>query len=154
MSAPSLRLIDGATGEMVEGDQNALMARIEDLEKDLENAERDLRSKRALITKLQREKDRERQVYSQRSVVEELFEYWQAKCNRQRSKLTPDRFDAIRNALEWKYTVQQIRLAIDGAAYDPFITRRKNGTECRHNDLELILRDGKHIESNACKAPR
>jgi hypothetical protein len=154
VAAPALKLIDGASGEVVAGDDSSLMARIEELERELQDAERDLRAKRRLITKLQKDKERERQNFEQREVVFKLFEFWQQRCQKPRSQCTADRFDALRKALESGYTPRQVALAIAGAAYDPFVTKAKNGREIKHNDLELICRDGKHLESFANKAPR
>ncbi len=130
------------------------MARIEELEGSLADAERDLRKKRREITALKREKERERQTFEQRDLVLRLFGFWQARCGKQRSKLTPDRFDALKHALEWGYSAREIAFAIAGAAHDPFITKDRNGRDVKHQDLALICRDGKHLESFANRAPR
>src|SRR4029077_2652568 len=97
---------------------------------------------------------RERDSYEDKQLVVELFEFWQRRTKHLRSKLTADRFDALRGALDAGYTRREIALAIAGAAYDCFETQAKNGRTIRHNDLELVLRDGKHIESFALRAPR
>ncbi len=154
MAAPALKLVDSATGEVTEGSRGSLMARIEELEGALGDAERDLRRKRKQITLLQRDKERERQTFEQRDLVVRLFEFWQARCHKQRSKLTPDRFDALKRALEWGYSPRQIAFAIAGAAHDPFITKDRSGRDVKHQDLELICRDGKHLESFANRAPK
>ena len=153
MAEPSLKLVD-ANGELQDGSDVALMAQVEELEQQLADAERDLRAKRRLITKLQRDKERERLAFDQRQTVIELFEFWQRKCGKAKSKLTPDRFDALRHALEIGYTAREIGIAIAGAAFDPFVTKAKNGREIKHNDLELICRSGKTLESFANRAPR
>jgi hypothetical protein len=153
MAEPSLKLVD-ANGELQDGSDVALMAQVEELEQQLADAERDLRSKRRLITKLQRDKERERLAFDQRQVVFELFEFWQKRCAKKQSKLTADRFDALKHALESGYTPREIAIAIAGAAYDPFVTKAKNGREIKHNDLELICRSGKTLESFANRAPR
>jgi hypothetical protein len=150
-----LRAVDSQTGEIADDvDVQALVYEVEQLKADLENAERDLRAKRALIKKLQTDAEKERQAYAGRETVTRIFDYWSETCRHPNSKLTPDRFDSIRGALERGYTEAQIKRAIDGAAFDPFITRRRNGTEKRHDDIELICRDGKRLEEFACKAPR
>jgi hypothetical protein len=153
-AARHLRAVDAQTGEVAEDvDVQALIWEIEQLKADLENAERDLRSKRALIKRLQTDAEKERRAYAGREAVERLFDYWREACRHPNSKLTADRFDSVRAALERGYTEEQIRRAIDGAAFDPFITRRRNGTAKRHDDIELICRDGKRLEEFACKAP-
>ncbi len=153
MAEPSIHLLDTATGELEPATRNVLHERIHDLEQDLANAERDLRKARRRITALEADKERERQGFEQRQLVLELFEFWQRRCKKPRSKLTSDRFDALRKALEAGYSAKEIAMAIAGAAFDPFVTQAKNGREIKHNDLELICRDGKHIEGFANKAP-
>ncbi len=129
------------------------MTRIEELEGSLADAERDLRKKRREITALKRDRERERETFEQRDLVVRLFGFWQVRCHKQRSKLTPDRFDALKRALEWGYSAREIAFAIAGAAHDPFVTKDKNGRDVKHQDLELICRDGKHLESFANRAP-
>jgi hypothetical protein len=149
---PALRLIDGR--QVVEGSAAELWAKIEQLGGDLANAERDLRSKRALITKLQRDKQREREECIERELVEEIFAEWQEVCGHARSKLTPERFDAIQARIQDGYERADFAKAIAGGSFDPFITKAKNGRMIRHDDIELICRDGKHFESFANRAPR
>lgn len=154
MSEPALKLVDTHTGELSSGSDSALMARIEELEHDLANVERELRQRRAQITRLQRDKERERQAFEQRDVVERLFAFWQKRCKHPKSRLTPERFDAARACLEHGYDEEQMRLAILGAAFQPFTKPRKNGTVERFDDLELIFRNGSNLERFACRAPR
>jgi hypothetical protein len=153
MAEPSIHLLDVATGEKVEATKNVLHERINDLEKDLANCERDLRRERRRSKALERDRQRERDAYEQKDLVARLFDFWQVRCDKKRSKLTPERFDALKRALEWGYSPREIALAIAGAAFDPFITVAKNGRLIKHQDLELILRDGKHVEAYANKAP-
>jgi hypothetical protein len=120
----------------------------------LELAERDLRGKRALIAKLRKDEAAERQSYPQRPMVEDIHAEWARECKHPNSKLTAERFDAVRSMIEAGYTREQFARAIAGAAYDPFSVKRKNGTVKRFDDLELICRDGKHFEDFANRAPR
>lgn len=150
-----LRAVDTATGEVAaDVDVQALVYEVEQLRSDLELAEKDLRAKRALIRKLQTDAEKERRSYLARDVVERIFDYWREACRHPNSKLTSDRFDAVRWALDAGYSEEQIRMAVDGAAFDPFITRQRNGRDKRHDDLALICSNGKRVESYACKAPR
>jgi hypothetical protein len=155
MTPAALRLVNTQTGEIVEDIQldNALR-RVEELEADVANLEKDLRAKRALITRLNRDRERERRAYEDRQVVESIFGEWQRECSHPHSKLTAERFDAIRGMLEKGYKREQFSLAIAGAKFDPFCTKRKNGTVQRHDDIELICREGVKFESFANRAPK
>lgn len=168
-----LRVVDSDTGEVVtDADIAQLQARIDKLSGDLKAAEKDLRAKRRRITELERDKIRERLDYERRKDVERIATYWHRKCrggNSRCNPMAPDRFDAVRGLLdqeriivdaetgkkrrEQMYTLDQFKTAIDGAAFDPFITKRKNGSVQRHDDLELICRSSKHFEEFIAKAP-
>ena len=50
--------------------------------------------------------------------------------------------------------VELCRRAVEGAAYDPFVTKRKNGSTKRHDDWGLIFRDDQKFEEFCNKAPR
>ena len=63
MAEPVLKLIQGDTGEVVSGDTNSLMARVEELELDLSNAERELRKARRENKKLKTMREHERDTY-------------------------------------------------------------------------------------------
>lgn len=154
MARADLKVIDGATGQVQADGEDPLQAVINEQAGQIEDLERDLRSKRMLITKLQRDKERERKAYDRRVEVEAVFDEWARVCVHKRSKLTPDRFDAIRDRLEDGYTPSDFAQAIAGAQFDPFVTQAKNGRAIRHNDIELICRDGKHFESFAVRGPR
>jgi hypothetical protein len=154
MADPSLTLIDTASGEVVEATRNVLLERIEDLEKDLSNCERDLRRERRRTKALERNRAEERANFEQRQLVTELFEFWQRKTRHARSILTADRFDAIRDALEQGYSARQIAMAFAGIAFDPFCTNSKNGRTERHDDICVALKSGKSLEMYARKAPK
>lgn len=159
---PALRLVDPAapvtdpeTGEVVphEDPRWGVVCRLVQALTDLEMAEQDLRQFRTKVANLTGEKERERRAYAKREIVEGLFDYWRERCKHPNSKLDAIRFDLLRTAIEG-YGEAICRRAVDGAATDPFCTRRKNGTTCRHDDLSLIFRDSKHVEDFANRAPR
>ena len=127
--------------------------RCREIEVALQLAEKDLRTKRAQIKKLQADADLDRKTYVKRELVERLFDHWREKCRHPRSKLTAERFDAARAMIEKGYGEVEMLLAIDGAAFDPFTRLRKNQTVERFDDLELIFRDGVHLERFANRAP-
>jgi hypothetical protein len=158
----------GGTGEIVEHRETALLlAEVEKLKTDLKAAERDLRAKRRRITELERDRVKERETYRRRADVERVHSYWQRRLGHAKA-LTADRFDAVQGMLDQvridvvdgkrvkapAYSLDDFKAAIDGAWFDPFITRRKNGTEQRHDDLALICRDAKTFDGFVARAPR
>jgi hypothetical protein len=54
---------------------------------------------------------------------------------------------------EVEQRVALCRRAVAGAAFDPFVSRRRNGTEHRHDDWDLIFRSSDKFEQFCCKAP-
>ena len=78
-------------------------------------------------------------------VEAELFQYWQARCNKPRAKFTQERRRCLRARLREGYTAVEIRRAIDGCADSPFHSG-ENDTGHLYNDLTLILRNGTKLE--------
>jgi ribosomal protein S15P/S13E len=162
-----LTVVDKDSGEVVDPEVARLQERIAILEQNLRDAEKDLRTKRAQITKLRKDKVRERVEYARRDDVDRIHSYWQRRLGHGKA-LTADRFDAVRGLLEEThievvdgkpvkvdtYELSDFKAAIDGAWFDPFTTKRKNGTLARHDDLALICRDGKTFEGFIARAPR
>lgn len=119
---------------------------------DLENAERELRVKRAAVTRLQNQIDREHELSEEATVVKEIIEYYAKTTGHTRTKITPigANADAIRKAFRMKHTVEEIKQAIDGAAKFPFVTgpgqRSATGKkQQRYDSLETILRNENQI---------
>lgn len=80
------------------------------------------------------------------SPVLEVFTYWQSRLNHPKSKLTPERQKKIKARLK-DYTLEDIKQAIDGCASSPFHMGQSPGSDGTiHDDIELICRDGKHVE--------
>jgi hypothetical protein len=167
--APIRRLapVDLDTGEIVNPEIARLQDRIAELEGALRDANADLVSKRAQITRLKKDKAEERTRYSRRADVARVHRYWQKRLGVKQG-LTADRFDAIRDRLEetelrivdgkaekvaiWEFP-EDFKRAVDGAWFDPFITVMKNGRKKYHDDLALIFRDGKTMQSFIDRAP-
>ena len=150
--------IVGDGGEVIETTladvDQVILAQLNMARMDLANAEKELRKARRRIRALEAEREQERLDYPERHEIEEIFAEWQEVCGKHRSKLTADRFDAIRGMVEMGYSRREFTLAIAGAAYDPFTTEARNGRKIVHNDIELICREGKKFEAFANKAPR
>jgi hypothetical protein len=81
-----------------------------------------------------------------------LFGIWKELARHPRSVWTLDRFQLAEPYLE-KYGPELCERAIAGICFDPFITRRKNGTRHVHNDWHLIFRDADTFEERCNAAP-
>ena len=141
-----LRLIDGGTGEIVSDDH------VQALRDQIAGLERDIRGWRARYADLKRDKTAEARAHKLWPEVVELFQHWQRVCHHPKSAFTADRFWLAMPFVE-RHGVELVRRAIDGAAFDPYVTRRKNGTTKRHDDWGLIFRDQDKFENFANRAP-
>lgn len=148
MAAPSLRIVDAATGEL--SDPDSLIA---ELELHVSNLERELRGKRRRISQLEHELEHKRRAHELRPVVERIFDHWRVVCRHPRSILDEKRAKACTERLEDGYSEAQCRLAIEGLAYDPNRKRTRNGRWELYNDMELALRSAENLERYANRAP-
>jgi len=114
--------------------------KIEDRNRRLEEEERDMASLHSpppplLVAQIQPEKPPDLEV----------FEHWQKTLNHPLAKFTAERRRAVQGALKAKYTVAQLKDAIDGCRLTPH-NMGQNDTGEKWDDLELIVRNGKQIE--------
>jgi hypothetical protein len=124
-AARHLTVIDTSTGEVIEAQDP--LDEVKALRASLARQEK-------IITALRNDKARERKNYLRRGIVEEMFEAWQHATGKTRSRLTDDRFDAIRGLLEMKepYTPEQWKLMLAGLEHYPYVVygaRRSHGSE-------------------------
>lgn len=178
MSAPARHLrpvgdFDPETGEIPPGSRiPELLAQIEKLQGDLKAAERDLRAKRRQIAELERNKEQERREHPDRELIVRIATYWHKRCrggDKRINPLSPARFDAVAGLVEMtvievdeetkkrrrvrRYQPEDFKTAIDGAHFDHFVKKRKNGSERHFDDLEWICRDSKQFEECIASAP-
>ena len=134
------------------------LQRVAELQGQVEDLERDMRRARARERALLADKAAERRDYPRRDEVQEIVAEWRDVCGHKNARLSDDRFDAVRALLDVAkpkpYPREAFSAAIAGAAFDPFTTTRKNGTQEKHDDIELICRNGKTFEGFIKKAPR
>lgn len=74
----------------------------------------------------------------------QVFEHWRT-MRRPRAKATPERKRLIAKALK-VYTVADLQRAIDGVGRSPH-HMGQNDRNTVYDDIELVLRDAKHIEN-------
>jgi hypothetical protein len=148
--APHLHLIDTDTGEVHERCPNC-----EALEDQLAGAENNVRSMRAQMANLKREVagdvDRNHKLFPEAVA---LFRYWQERCNHPRMEFTSKRMSLLLPYLR-QHGAEACRDAIRGAAFDPFVTKQKNGHDRIHNDWGQIfsVKDEGKFESFRARAP-
>lgn len=123
--------------------------------------ERDIRGWAIRYADLDRDKEREAREDPLWPVARDLFDYWRETCGHPRPGWGRDRFELLRPFLKSKAygetledRIAMCKRAIDGAAYDPYRTRRRNGTYKTHDGWDLIFRDRAHMEEFVNKAPR
>lgn len=78
-------------------------------------------------------------------IVDRVFSHWQSKCSKPKARRTPQRVAKIRARLREGYPEADLLAAIDFVAASDF-HRGANDRGQRYDDLELILRDGTHVE--------
>ncbi|HAT1820081.1 TPA: hypothetical protein I8Z14_000564 [Legionella pneumophila] len=76
--------------------------------------------------------------------TQNIFYHWQDVMNHPKAKLDDKRKRTIQKALK-NYSVEEIKLAIDGCANTPY-NMGENDKDQRYDDIGLILRDADHIE--------
>lgn len=166
MSGQALRLVDE---HGVVSDESEI---VESLKAQIKDLQGELTKKLGEITKLKKDRVRERLEHKRRPDVMSIWAEWQVECKHPRSGLTNDRFDAILGLLEARnvqgseddgscmgcgsfvYDRDHFSRAIAGAKFDPFITRHKNGRPQRHDDIKKICEGGKSFESFCNRAPK
>lgn len=74
-----------------------------------------------------------------------VFAYWQRIMNHPQSKIDAKRDKAIKARLKDGYTVEQLCKAVDGCKLSPH-HMGQNDSRTVYDDIELICRDGPHVD--------
>lgn len=138
--------VDPETGEVT-------CASCRALEDQIIGLQRDIRGWAARYAELKRDKEGEAERHELWGDARDIFTFWTVACKHPKSRFDASRFELIRPHLE-KHGGRICRQAIEGAAFDPFITQRKNGSAKRHDGWELIFRDAGKLEEFVNRAPR
>lgn len=80
------------------------------------------------------------------SDILEVFDFWRQCSKHDRARLDDKRGRLIAKAMRWGYPVQDLKLAILGCCSDPWYGGGQNDRRTVYTHLELILRDGDHID--------
>jgi hypothetical protein len=149
----ALRLVS-ENGEIVDASEEVWAQEILRLEDDLAGSEREVRRLRRIVAKQERELLERAEASDLMPQVKLVFDHWRRATGHKNSKLGQKRIDACLARLKEGYSVQQLCLACDGIAFDPEKKRRRNGRWEVYDDLDLALRDEKHLEKYANRSPR
>jgi len=77
--------------------------------------------------------------------IREVFDYWREVMGHERSRLDAGRSRTVRAMLEAGYSVDDLKLAIDGCAGSEW-HRGKNDRATVYDGLGLICRDAEHVD--------
>lgn len=108
---------------------------------DLHNAELSLRGLRSAKTKLENQLDGRADEHRRLPEAKEVYEYWRAEIAPRAKEFGGKRRKAVLARLDGGRTVDELKLAVDGAKIDA--TTGSNGV--RHDDLEFICREDQHV---------
>ncbi len=78
--------------------------------------------------------------------IAEVFGYWQERLGKQRSQLDAKRTKAIKARLVDGYTVDDLKLAVDGILLDPH-KMGANDRQRKFDDIELACREAANVDA-------
>jgi hypothetical protein len=137
------------------GEQTPLSDYVQALEDQISGLQRDIRGWTTRYEELKRDKRRAAKQHPLYADAETAFKHWRAACNHPNSQFTADRFWLIEPFLENpKYGLGICMRAVEGAAYDCWEVKRKNGSTKRFDEWERIFKNTGSVEEYANRAPR
>lgn len=121
------------------------------LQEDVGNAERELRSKRAQISRLKADQDAALKADPYYEDALEVLAYWKGTlAPRTREITSGKRLENSLARLHARYSVEDLKKAVDGYALKPFMIKGKRCAEGPkddwHADAELIFRSARHVD--------
>jgi hypothetical protein len=147
---PNLQVVVDNEGQVHDG-----CPRCEDVAvEDVAHLESEVRRLRRKIDRLEADKARERDEDPQRTQIIDLIERWKMATGHPRANAhTADRFDLVKARLREGYTVEDLKLAIDGIGHYRYVVngqRSRTGTKGqRHDRLGICLGGGEQVEKFA-----
>lgn len=140
-------------GAVLSGLPSMLASRDEQIEiqrEDIQNLERELRTKRGQIRKLREDQDAALRDSPQYEAAMEVLTFWRKMCAPKARELSGKRLEAVMARLRGGYAAAELKQAIVGYAARPYVTQgRRTATGASddlHVDAELIFRDAKHVD--------
>lgn len=148
----NLIVVDADTGQRM----GPLAEHTLPLQDQIDGLEREIRAWRARIASMKRDEAAKALSHTLFPKAKRAFEHWQIVCRHERSGFTSERFWIVEPFLENKkrYGLEIVLRAIDGAAFQSWVSRRSNGSLKVHNDWNKIFASGDAVEERANRAPR
>jgi hypothetical protein len=157
MAAPAQHLApipDRQTGELQPATPEGLAQENQALRDELAGAMRSLRAESRRLEELKRDHQAEAEEHKLWPQATNLFAHWQKACRHPGADWKWERFELVVPYLKRrKYGLELCLRAIAGAAFDPFVTKAKNGNPIRHDGWDLIFRNSEKFESFCNRAP-
>lgn len=138
---------DSSTGE--------ICANCDIFRRDVEGLEADIRKKNRKIKELEADQERKAERSEFWAVAQQLFLHWQAVTGKHRSPWSHARFWEIEPYLRIKkFGPRGCQRAIDGRAYQSWVSVRSNGTVAWHVDWARIWQSPSDVEEAMNRAPK
>lgn len=147
-----LAVVDTQTGEVVEHDEQCEGCR--QLAVEVEGLEEAHRSAMAKVRLLRRDKEAEARSSEYWPAALEAFNYWRTETGHGRTQWSVDRFHLLEPYLK-KDGLEMVKLAIDGAAFNPYKASapNRNGKVEVYDGLETIFKTRGAFERHCNRAP-
>lgn len=158
-------VVDPGTGEQV----GTFGEVTQDLTDHISGLQRDVAAEHRRYENLKRDREAEARESPVWPAAVRVFDYWRKQCRHAKAEWTLDRFDQLRPFLELSgkgkgrtsklnddliaRNEARCMLAIDGIAFDPYETPRKNGSMRRHDGWHLIFGNADQFEERCKAAP-
>lgn len=151
----ALAHVDPATGEI----HAHSCPDCQDKDTDIRTLEADLEATKDALTKqlrmnkaLRKSMEKDRRASASRKTIEKLFEIWKEETGHRTCILNDKRHDAMEARLNEGYTEEHIRLAIIGAAHDPWPPSPKYPDPM--NEIKTFCQNGVFLEDYARRGAR
>lgn len=131
---------------------------LDTLREDVGNLERELRSKRATISRMRAEQDRRVKESKHYTTAKGVLTYWRDRCSPGAKELGGKRLEHVIARLEAGYSDTDLKRCIDGYALKPYVVNRQRSHEGTREDwfadAELIFRDAQKVDQGIRIAER
>lgn len=164
MSAQRARHLEPVTSEdehLVVVDQRTGEARPlsffqQPLRDELDGAQQEIARLRVKNANLKRDTEARMHEHKLFSSALKAFEHWKIVCHHPNSDFTPDRFKLVQPFLKntKRFGLPVVLRAIDGAAFQSWVSEYSNGSLKHHNGWKKIFEGIDSVEEHANRSPK
>ena len=153
MNEKRYQILDADTGALTEADGDCPHCEIQaaHFEEIIKGLEKDLRTKRAQIIRLTKQKEDELRLdplYVQAQALHHLHQVATGKRRKLDANDLANVYSCLRNS-----SFETCCYAIAGSCFDPYVSRQRNGRQKRHNGFSLVFRNLDKLYGFVDKAP-